>query len=531
MFLSSYPFTFLQTLVTLIILYVIRYTYWQLTTGAGRRAFAASHGCQPLKRWNDLDPFFGLDLLWQVYKNMLTHTTLETTQRRFEELGRDSGRLQLLGQSVISTTSPQNIKHVLSTDFSSYSLGDDRKKLMTPFLGQGIFTTDGRAWQHSRDLLRPNFTRHQITDNVVVFETHVKNVIRAVGAKQVGVGMVDLQEVFFGMSLDVATEFLFGVSTGVLASNGGEREGKEEDVKRFIEAFEYSQSAMEGKAGRWGILGFFLPDPRLKREHKVVHDFVDGLIKKALHKQPTYESSKLTNPTHYIFLHELLTRTSSVPTVRSELLNILLAGRDTTASLLSNVWFQLARSPSIWTRLQSEVAELNGSNPTYEDLKEMKYLRAILNESLRLHPVVPENGRQAERDTVLPCGGGEDGKAPVLVKKGELVAYSSYVMHRRKDFFGEDADVFKPERWIDGEGDGEGGKGLRCGWEYLPFNGGPRICIGQQFALTEAAYVTARLVQEFEAIKSMDSEPWREKLTLTCCSLGGCKVALTPRTK
>ena len=191
-----------------------------------------------------------------------------------------------------------------------------------------------------------------------------------------------------------------------------------------------------------------------------------------------------SNNKRYIFLHELIIRTTNVPAIRSELLNILLAGRDTTASLLSNVWFELSKNPRLWSRVQAEIssASFNSSSdlPTYEQLKELKYLRAVLNESLRLHPVVPENGRQAERDTVLPSGGGGDGKSPVLVRKGELVGYSLYTMHRRKDLFGEDAEEFRPERWINGE-DGE--KGLRVGWEYLPFNGGPRICIGRESLL------------------------------------------------
>jgi len=178
--------------------------------------------------------------------------------------------------------------------------------------------------------------------------------------------------------------------------------------------------------------------------------------------------------------------------------------------------------------LQSEIAQLNGDVPTFEQLKELKYLRALLNESLRLHPVVPMNSREAIEDTVLPRGGGPDGDAPLLMPKGSVMSWSVYAMHRRKDFYGEDAEAFRPERWLDDPQTGQ--KGLRPGWEYLPFNGGARICLGQQFALTEASYTTARLCQMFEGIESRDpSQVWLEGLSLTCVSFNGAKVALRAR--
>lgn len=192
------------------------------------------------------------------------------------------------------------------------------------------------------------------------------------------------------------------------------------------------------------------------------------------------ESEEPHSTSRYVFLHELVSQTSDPIKIRSELLNILLAGRDTTASLLSNVWFELSNRPAVWSRLQREITTAlpDGDFPTFEKMKDMKYLRAVLNESLRLYPVVPENSRQVEVDTTLPVGGGEDGKSPVFVKKGHGVHWSLYAMHRRKDLYGEDAESFVPERWLD---QGEEKKGLRVGWEYLPFNGGPRICIGRMF--------------------------------------------------
>jgi cytochrome P450 len=100
------------------------------------------------------------------------------------------------------------------------------------------------------------------------------------------------------------------------------------------------------------------------------------------------------------------------------------------------------------------------------------------------------------------------------------VAYHVYAMHRRKDIYGPDALEFRPERWA---------SDMRPSWGYLPFNGGPRICVGQQFALTEASYTIVRLLQAFGGVEDRDGSEWTEQLSLTCCSANGVKVTLTPR--
>ncbi len=151
-----------------------------------------------------------------------------------------------------------------------------------------------------------------------------------------------------------------------------------------------------------------------------------------------------------------------------------------------------------------------------------------------MHPPVPANTREAIRDTFLPVGGGPDGLSPMFVKKGTQVYYSVYSMHRREEFFGADPDSFNPERW----------QTLKPVWEFLPFNGGPRICLGrkvllfapcfncspvaEQFSLTEASYLTVRLVQNFEAMTPRDSHPWTEQYTMVAYSHYGTQVSLVP---
>lgn len=99
---------------------------------------------------------------------------------------------------------------------------------------------------------------------------------------------------------------------------------------------------------------------------------------------------------------------------------------------------------------------------------------ACLITGLRLYPLVPSNARTANKDTILPVGGGPDSKSPVLIRKAQIVMYNVYSTHRRKDIYGPETDHFRPERW----------EKLRPGWAFLPFNGGPRICIGRELLST-----------------------------------------------
>lgn len=120
--------------------------------------------------------------------------------------------------------------------------------------------------------------------------------------------------------------------------------------------------------------------------------------------------------------------------------------------------------------------------------------------------------RCAAKDTVLPKGGGEDGQSPLFVPKDTSVRYSLYSLHRRKDVFGPDAEEFRPERW----------ETLRTTYEYIPFSGGPRTCIGQQFALTQMSYLLARVLQTFESIKPGDDLPMLQKICMTTSLANGC---------
>ncbi|KAF2425269.1 cytochrome P450 [Tothia fuscella] len=488
----------------------VSYSYKQITLYLSRRKFANENGCKPLRNYYPLkDPVFGIDNIIANVKAAKKSRLLARSYGNFNKYG-DTFGSKLFAQKIILTREPQNVKTILSLRFKDFGIGS-RETALGPLLGQGIFTMDGAFWQHSRAMIRPNFARDQVAD-LEAFERHIQDLWKLIPRDG---STVDLQELFFRFTIDSATEFLFGESTDTLkeTKSGGL------DGARFATAFNDAQDACAMNT-RLGPLRHFNSNPKGKEAMKFCHEFVGQFVDKAIQFREQLDLEKQDETEEkYVFLHQLAKDTMDKKRLQDELLNVLLAGRDTTASLLSNMWFMLAKQPEIFAKLRQEVEEtLNGELPTYDVLRSMKYLKFCMNESLRLHPVVPGNSRMAMHDSVLPLGGGPDGQSPVFVSKGTLVVYSPYSMHRRQDFFGDDSEEFKPERW----------ENLRPGWEYLPFNGGPRICLGQQYALTEAGYVTVRLCQEFKELQSRDDEPWMEKLTLTLCSKNGTLVGLTP---
>ncbi|KAG5368233.1 Cytochrome P450 52A12 [Yarrowia sp. C11] len=417
---------------------------------------------------------------------------------------------------VISTVEPENIKAMLATQFKDFSLGT-RYRALAPTLGDGIFTLDGHGWTHSRALLRPQFAREQVS-RLDSLEAHfqilkmcIDKEMREKGNDSRG---FDIQNLFFLFTLDSATEFLFGSSVDSLVDflddpsvHTGDHGGVDEAARKgFNDSFNRAQElcALRSRLHTlYWIVGSVVKKEPFDRYNKEIKTFVDFFAAKALKARKEKDMSLMNND-QYIFMYELVKETTNPVTLRDQMLNILLAGRDTTASMLSWIYFRLARDPKLYAKLREAVLEDFGSTPdaiTFESLKQCDYLRYVLNEALRLYPVVPINGRTATRDTTLPRGGGPDQSQPIFIPKGQTVSYSVYWTHRDPRFWGEDAEEFIPERWDPRNGN------IGRGWEYLPFNGGPRICLGQQFALTEVGYVLSRLVQTYETLETCDHKP------------------------
>ncbi|MCJ1437897.1 hypothetical protein MMC27_007284 [Xylographa pallens] len=373
------------------------------------------------------------------------------------------------------------------TDFEADFGFGLRRHIFFPLLGDGIFTQEGAAWKHSRELLRPQFSRQQYRD-LDVFEEHVDDLISCIHRNK----LIDLQPLFFRFTLDTSTAILFGKSVYSLKSLSSK------DSTKFGKDFDTAQDFVV-KRFRLLDLYWFIGGSKFREACTSVHTFVDDIIQQRYNSTDTIEGKE----ERYIFLDAVAKDTRNKVELRDQLLNILLASRDTTACLLTWIFHLLLRYPHVLNKLRKEINLVGGHDPTLnrETLKRMTYLANVIKETLRLFPPVPVNTRTARKTTFLPTGGGSDGSSPVLIRRGDNVAYCVYAMHRRKDLYGDDAEEFRPERWDDKDLPLYRDK-TTAAWGFLPFNGGPRVCLGQEFGLTEASYAVVRILQRFPVIKA-----------------------------
>jgi cytochrome P450 len=165
--------------------------------------------------------------------------------------------------------------------------------------------------------------------------------------------------------------------------------------------------------------------------------------------------------------------------VRDEVMTLLLAGHETTANALTWTWYELARNPSALARMHAELDKLGGRSATVDDLPALPWTAAVLDEAMRLHPPVYMTGRQALEDITL---------GNHRLPKGSIVIINIRGIHRRGDYYPR-PHVFDPERMLPEV------KKARPRHHYVPFGAGPRVCIGQYFALLEGQLALATMAQ------------------------------------
>lgn len=310
---------------------------------------------------------------------------------RFSEPGQDVVELQF-GPRLrwIITREPEHVKTILTTKFNDFGKGPDLHDKFKPFLGNSIFNSDGQLWHDSRNLIRPMFVKTRVSD-LQIFDKGTMALISKIPDCGLPVNIMDL---FYRLTLDVTSHFLLGTSTNTLGN----------PESQFATAFhEVQRNQM--MINFLGPFSHLMPKHKYYRSIETIDRFIMPFIQTAL-ALPAADIEKLSqSDKDFTFLHGLMQYTRDPTILRDQIATVLFAGRDTTAATLSWAFYELSNYPDKVRRLRQEVLETVGKTktPTYENLKNMVYLRYVINETLRLYPAVPYNMRTALRDSTSKC--------------------------------------------------------------------------------------------------------------------------------
>ncbi|KAJ5647097.1 hypothetical protein N7490_003469 [Penicillium lividum] len=447
---------------------------------------------------------FGLDSLFASVKARDEGKHNDRAQRLHQLHGNTFLSL-FLGSWIVNTIEPENLECLLSAKFPLYEVGFRRRNAFEPLFGQSIFQSDGARWKVLRTQLQQCFTRVE-TSQPALLEHHSQNLIAALPPD----GQIfDLALFLHRFAADVSTDFLFGDSIDSLRNPQNLQTGA-------LEAFRNTHAGCEF---RWllGHLTALVPQSTFMKNVRITHQWIQQYVDAAIQRRASTSSkpSSAGSPSRVLFIDQLSQQTQDRKALQDELTTLYFAGTDAPAATLINLFFVLSKRPDVWHLLREQVEPLQGKPPSLEQLKKLHYVGDCVREILRLYPPQASNSRIAVQDTILPKGGDPNGKSPVFVKKGTMVHFSIYALHRRKDLWGPDVDEFRPERW----------RYEKQSWKYIPFlGGGPRNCVGMDFGLNEVTYVAVRLIQTLKSITSEDPRDWVEGGGIALESRNGVKV-------
>ncbi|KAH7329898.1 cytochrome P450 [Rhexocercosporidium sp. MPI-PUGE-AT-0058] len=476
-------------------------------------------GYGAIPRYPQLDPIMGLDMAFTMATAAKNHTFLQWLCNLHVTGKAKTITFNFFGKRFVHTTEPENMKALFATSvWKDFGVGPLRRNnhATMPFADKGVGTVDGPEWEFSRTIIKPYFARESYT-NTERLEKYTDNLLSLIPQDGSTFDMQILMQRWF---LDTSTEFMFGESTNSLLHP--ERDQIAWAMAEILRGLRFRLMMVR-------LLWLF--------KHKawldaigIVHTFIDRHIDKAYadlaKKNAPAEGANSENKSTTA-IQENYARTdllwSMLPHfggdrehLRSEMLILFAPNNDTTSILISNAFWSLARHPAVYAKVREEVLSHGlEADLTYERLRSMTYLGAVLNEVHRLFPVNITQTRMCVRDSTLPLGGGKDRTSPILLKKGDVVRVNKLGMFRDKDLWGEDADNFKPERML----------GKSPSWSFMPFSGGPRRCPAQPSVTTEASYCIARFARRFKAIESRDNNPYTPLIRVQPVHMNGVKIA------
>ena len=413
----------------------------------------------------------------------------------------DIGITKLLGQHFFLLNSPDYIKYVLLTNSENYPKSRLNRQLLRPVLGDGLLTSGGEFWRRQRRIAAPAFHHRRLSALAGTITQCAEEMIERWRSADDRRGAPDISVEMTALAMQIVTRTLFS-----------------RDIVGSVHELGKAISVIVKSLGKPSIIDLVgLPEwlPR-RRDSKTVEAI-------AAVERTIYDiiAERRANPSETRDLLSMLLEARDEETgegmtdrqLRDEAMTLFAAGHETTGTALTWTWYLLSQHPEVERRLHEELRiVLGGRTPSFGDLEALTFTRMVFEEAMRLFPPVIAFNREALSDDVI------DGQK---IPAGAMVKISPYVTHRNPKLWPNpsrfDPDRFMPDR-----------ARVRYRYSYLPFGGGPRICIGNSFAMMEAQLILATVAQAFR-LQLLPGHPVEAKGQATLRPRWGLLMTLQPR--
>ena len=368
-------------------------------------------------------------------------------------------------RDLLFVRDPAVVYGINVTHWSDFYKPDYIKQMWKPFLGNGLVPNDGESWKRQHKRILPGFHKKRVD---AYAPTMVEFTERMLDRWQEGERR-NMRLELNGLALEVVAATLFDIDIG------------KEDSKTIREAMGEVSEILVKDADNMVPRPDWWPTASNRRKKRAIGK-IEDIIRRVHQERLTNQQDRGDLFSHLVFVEDDQGRMSDKQ-LRDEAMTLIFAGHETTAHALVWTWYLLAKNPDKVAKMREELESVVGDRRVeVDDLPSLPYLEMVVKESLRLYPSVWAYARQAQRDVVI--NGYE-------IKKGQTVTLGHIAMGRNPKYYDKPME-FRPERWTR-----EFERQLPRG-AYTPFAGGPRVCIGKQFAMMEMRMILATLVRRLE---------------------------------
>lgn len=387
-----------------------------------------------------------------------------------ESFERDIMVYQMIFRRIVIANHPDLIRHVMLDNAVNYTRDPIGKRMLEPGLGNGLLTSEGADWKRQRRMMAPVFQPRRLGGFASIMCERSGTLADSLCRLPAG-QTVDMAEQMMLVTLDIIAQTMFGADPDV-------------DVSAVGEAMDRYQVTVRPNIPDLLGLPRWVPRPAAAAGRKALAE-MDAIIRNLIQRRRDRMQAGQEAGSDMLGL--LLTMTDeeggggmSDAEVRDQMATFFLAGHETTATALAWTWYLLANAPAIEAKLHAELdSVLAGRQPDYGDYEKLVYTRMVVEESMRLYPPAHTTARVATAD---------DRFGELELPAGTNVIISPWLMHRHRLYW-QQPDAFDPENFSAER------SAQRRRYTYLPFGVGPRICIGQGFAMIEAVLILATLAQ------------------------------------